>query len=453
LIRSEVLGEDSLYHSRHGRRSLLKAKTILSRIDSTSGTFLDVGCNQGVVSMELMSKLKGFDFTGIELQEGTLNKVLKDDPRFQLIEADVGKFSPINSYDYIFYGAVHHHIVRDYGFNRAAEVFFWLCAITNEKLFFETGHLTEGARWRWQECIAERFSSDEEHVHFLISLIQDRLVEFNVVASYKIHGVKRWLIEFVFDGTVQEPRFELYPTVRSNGRENQVLGSRNELSNYAVEVEYLKSGGVFHKRYLFSREAARLEYMIGNGLHYDWAVSPIRQGENEYVIEFPLIEGVSLKDLCEGTRVTKAIAAEIVAISRQLSVAIIPSEVAVKIGLHSRECNYLKVIDFNINNIIIDNQGRVKVVDFAFFKRDSKYRNYKNLHEIFLSLKARPVRRKLYLFLYFFHVNFLLVQNIFYRPERRVLQGLPSYASLLIIKVRNVVDRLLVKFFPSYREM
>src|SRR5690606_16398339 len=128
--------------------------------------------------------------TGIELSKSVVEHSLLMNPRFQLIVGDVTRVASYGYNDVCVYGAVHHHILHEYGLDTAIRTLKYLAKSTRSTIFFETGQLCEIGRWPWQRTLRRYFSSDEAHFNYLLASIEDRVADIKVIGRYWIHGVR-----------------------------------------------------------------------------------------------------------------------------------------------------------------------------------------------------------------------------------------------------------------------
>lgn len=447
---------DSGYHGRHERRSLKRAERIACHIKE-SRNFLDVGCNEGLVSECLLRSGKVSKATGVEISDAKVSGWLSECDKFTFVNGDVLSLEFEEKFDCIFYGAVHHHVVREAGFDEALKIFQKLAGCCEGKIFFETGQLTEGGRWEWQRNILKRFSNDEEHIWYLLQSIEPILQGFKVIGRYWIHGVRRYLCEIsVSQKSVNDKCSGLvgYSNSISDDKaaHEEGLGwldvGESKYNDFGPDFLKVVSGeaDLFVKRRNLMRHFDIVEFDIGISLPFDWAVKPLKMSGLGLV--FPWISGQLFRDASPSAYDPKEVKRKLdqVIVDAKTHKVFLPPSL-----LRSRsDCSLFDVVDFNPENFFIVD-GEIKVVDFEYFSDRSAARNFYNFSKLYFSLGERWVGLKFWII----GVGMMLalsVKDSCAPFEVRVLRRAPSLLSWLGVKVRTAAGLVLIKVIPALSE-
>lgn len=454
---SSVWSGDSNYHRRHCRRSLKRAERIGCHL-VRANTLLDVGCNEGLVSEYLLRMGKADFVTGIEMSDAKLSNWLKESAHFELINASVEDVAFERRYDCIFYGAVHHHIVRESGITTAVKIFQKLAHACDDRMFFETGQLGEGGRWEWQRALAKYFSNDEEHFWYLLRSVEPILKSFKVIGQYYIHGVPRYLCEISFKSQGDETKDfdfsvggfdEIQRFRRMDGSKAFKLESDRQADSLSPTFKRLEQSG----QYIFTKQRPLLphvdltEYQIGSQLDFSWAVRPL--GYSDAGIVFPWVEGKAIaKEKGFSGSLQRQLIAQLDTIMRDAKRRRVDLQPSLLVGCKRRST--FDVIDFNINNYLLVGE-ELKVVDFEFFSDVTRSRNYINFANVYYRLGARVPACKYYSYGLLGMLAESAGNSI--RPfEVRVVRRSPSLLSWLHTLIRSRTGRLLIRLFPFLSE-
>lgn len=469
MIRQNVpWSGDRDYHARHSRRSLRRARCI-SRHLPEGGTFLDVGCNYGITSKFLLEAGKVRSATGIELASDALSQELAVNPRFRFIQGDICEIELDSRYDTIFYGAVHHHIVRERGLNTALRVLQTLTASCDRYMFFETGHITEGGRWAWQRCLRRHFRTDEEHLFFLLQMIEPWIEDFDLVGKFYIHGVRRWLIRVEVK---QQPI--LGDKASSTIVRNDGLASDKDLGLGLSQVRSIEApsllsresgnrywrdaasgaGPAFVKLRPALRHIDKDEFHIGRQITHDWAVQPLEERPEDGIV-FPFVEAKSISSLGPltssmrtelGGQILRIYCSALATMISPPKRFLLPTPSAVSM---------LQIVDLNQNNLLVaewDGSVKVMMVDF---ERQSNHYLWKNrLHIAGILFRLR--RHRFFALSQFcigvvtggLHLMRYQVAGV----RKRVINRQPSLLSFLIAELRSVTGSIIVRIIPSLAE-
>lgn len=457
-FRKEEWDGDSGYHKRHTNRSTRRAERIACHLKKVS-SFLDVGCNEGLVSEYLLKAGKVERATGIELSNAKVSSWLKDNEHFRFIQGDIEKLELTEKYECIFYGAVHHHIVRESGFDAAVDVFRRLAYSCTDKIYFETGQLIEGGRWGWQREIAKYFSNDEEHFWFLLQTIEPILKGFKVVGRFYIHGVRRYLCEISVKDVREKPldvNFQLPEIREEQDFFRGVGGGCNGLHSVGSNMRFFgpcfkkietDEGDFFIKQRSSALHVDFLEYQIGRSVDFDWFVSPL--GLSESGIVFPWIQGAPLMKVRGLSKAAKMQAvAQVDAILHDAKSKIVSLPDSLFNG--RSHVRIFDVVDFNVNNFLFENE-ELLVVDFEYFSGENSARNYLHFSKLYFHLGAFSKAVSFAVYGGCIRLS-LAVKYSFYPFEVRVLRRCPSLFSWMLAKFKGGLGVALIKLFPRFSE-
>lgn len=149
---------------RHYYRDTSAGATFDARLAAIRGVLVpgsgivDIGCNDGRMSLALLSSGHASRATGIDLE----NIVDGEDPRFSFIAADLRQTgaSPVPETDAILCLNVLHHLLP----MGSAFVQRFVADLLHraETVLVDLGSLTERGPWPWRQLMARLWSSDEE---------------------------------------------------------------------------------------------------------------------------------------------------------------------------------------------------------------------------------------------------------------------------------------------------
>lgn len=465
MLHGEYQGEDSQYHSRHGRRSRERAKLVAQGL-SAGKSFLDVGCNQGVASQYVLDAFPAQTIraTGIELSRTTVSPALLANPAFSLIEGNICDVSLTDRYDVVFYGAVHHHIVRDKGLGSAIGAFIKLVDHCNETLYFETGHLGEGPRWEWQHAIRRYFSSDEEHVFFLLRCIEDKIKTFSVVGKFLLHGAPRWLLKIELKPFTERPGKSLVHRtelryVRTFGSRSQELIKRQEngvFSPVEFGIEGEGDSRVFIKRYIYDQAVARRERMLAQQADAAWAVKPLGEMDASGALYFPFIDGLTLSSAGALPKSARAFCAnKVLCIFRECHAIRVPDASHAVLIPASKSSALIDVVDMTVNNFMYSEaQGKpaLWMIDFEPHSNHNRFRNCRNIAQVLWHLREKRFLACILWLQYAAGSVRCAVEYQFKGVDQRIRDRQPAIGALLLIRCRNWIEGCLVRVFPRLRE-
>ncbi|MCB1054779.1 MAG: class I SAM-dependent methyltransferase [Acidobacteria bacterium] len=460
---------DATYHDRHSRRTLARARTIERHLGAAK-TLLDVGCNRGLTSAHLLAAGVVDRVTGLELQRSTLAPDLLADPRFEFIEGNVCDIELTTSFDAVFYGAVHHHIVRERGLGEAIRVLRQLTSHCGQVMFFESGHITEGGRWPWQRVIRRYFRTDEEHLSYLLRSVEDQIRSFEVLGRFRIHGVSRWLLRLdLLPGSERlkplagAPIIELdgyrrTRFVRSFGSYRQDLKPATaEATDSPVELSvahHPKKPTLFLKRARFAPGALHQEYLQGRVLSRPWAVKPLgRSTEGDLV--FPWADGDKLCEVSSRPAATRAAVAD--DLLRLISEAARTPALQVRrlIAPPGPQASLVDVVDFNPNNLLVEDKNGVPMVRMVDFEIQSNHYRWRNRLHLARALETlgqhRPRAWRERLLGTLSGIRHLLRYQL--APiEVRLRDRQPSFASLAVAEANSLLGHCLARLLPRHHD-
>lgn len=456
---------DSNYHSRHARRTLRRAEQIAAQIDGPA-KILDIGCNNGITSQFLLDSGKASHVTGVELHASTVAESLLANPNFDLIEGNIVNLEIQQRFDVIIYGAVHHHIVNFNGLSVAVQTLQKLIALCDGSLFFETGQIGEGGRWRWQRKQRKYFRTDEEHFFYLMRSIEDQISSFDVIGRFWIHGIRRYYLQIDVDDSSAEvipdstenllnwPEPKVGPYTRTFGSRDQTLQLESDAQPQDSPTLFWSSevdGGQFIKQHRDIPIAAKYEYLIGKQLDLEWSVKPLGLTHDRSALVFPWLEGaVPISHFSEAPRsIRQSIANQVIEIFKDAYETSINLEPNLLLAPTQRsKVRLIDVCDFNKNNfLVVDDNGAelVKVVDFEMQSTHYAYRNRLHRAQIISMLGVYRFRcfhdRVLGSVLGFWWL--LRYQVVSFSGRVRARQ--PSFLSLIVAEVRSFGGQILGK--------
>jgi SAM-dependent methyltransferase len=461
------IGEDSGYHGRHTRRTLQRAKAIVRSLSDTSGdteSLLDVGCNRGLTSQYLLEAGTIGKAIGIELERTTVMPSLRTDPRFTLIEGNISNIEISQRFDIIVYGAVHHHIVRNYGLGAAINILHRLTDHCDRHLFFETGHITEGGKWEWQRALRRYFRTDEEHIFYLLKSIEERVSDFEVIGKFWMHGIRRWLIRIdmrrgqsavsTSNRTKRHSSDEDY--IRTFGRRGQRLISKStDRHDSPTEFSIIKCDGkrFITKKYLHHTGVPAQEYAIGQTVVHDWAVKACSIGPDG-ILTFPYIDGTSLRDVKNRAPLEQySIASQLLRIWKEAKATRICASNSLLIPIH-QTTSLLDVVDMNVNNIIISHVGKspvVRVIDFEPHSNHNLWRNRLHFARMMSALgRNRLWAIRMFIAGYWSGLAYCLTYQL-RGIKTRIANRQPSLASILVAESRTLMGGV-IRTIPFLRE-
>lgn len=455
---------DANYHSRHSRRTLSRAECIAAHIKVPSRV-LDVGCNNGITSQYLLDTGKATHVTGVELHASTVDKKLLDADDFELLEGNIVDIELQDRYDFIIYGAVHHHILNFNGLTTAVNTLRKLVAQCDGSLFFETGQIGEGGRWRWQRAIRKYFRTDEEHFFYLLRSIEQEIEDFEVIGKFWIHGIRRSYLRIDIGqskGRSNFPQFSkrsAWPNEKS-GPFGRTFGSRGQSLSHETESGIDESpswfwtsddsGGQFIKLHRHHPIAATHEASIGEQLDAEWAVRPLGITEDPAALIFPwLKDAVPVDNFTSAPEsARRRIAAQVLEIfadarTRKIRV---DHEVLMSVGPTAR---VIDVCDLHANNLLVTPSGDdnvVRVVDFEQQGVHYAYRNRMHLARILWRLKQHRIKSiSNYLVGLIIGFGWLLRYQAVPLADR-IRARQPSLISVFVAEVRSKAGRMLGVF-------
>jgi SAM-dependent methyltransferase len=461
MMITPVSTADPHYHARHRSRSRRRAECISRYIERPSSV-LDVGCNEGITSRYLLETGKAYNVTGIELARGTVSPSLLTDPRFTFLEGDITAIEVPDRYDVCIYGAVHHHVLGQFGLGVAVSVLQKLAAKCERTLFLESGHLSEGGRWGWQREMHQYFRSDEEHLHYLLSTIEQLVKKFQIIGRYWIHGVRRWYLKIDLHPFEQRRLGGICPVdsmpQASTSSFGRTFGSRHQqlvrnASVAAAESPTMfwlavdKHGKqVFLKRHVHRPAAAIKEYIIGQQVKHEWAVRPLGASDEFGALVFPYVsESTNLATAgLEADEYRETVTKLLLKIFEDAKRTMITMDEKLLLPLAAPK-SLLDVCDLNYNNILItkSNDGiALRVIDFEQQGSSYRWRNRLNLAVSLLRLRRRMVRAVLEYALGVLGLLRHLVISQFRRPEQRIRDRQPALLSVVVTELRSHTGRL-----------
>lgn len=187
--------DDQTYYSRRGAEILAKKeavrKFVLARKDIA--TVLDIGCNNGDMSHQLMEH--GISVLGLDISNN-----LQIPKGYSFARCDVTEIQNVLLNHCTLFLSLYHHIVCANGLDAADELFYKLLLRTNY-LLFDCGNVEEKGidRQQWIASLKRHFSTERELLdHFGVSYVPIR--------AWNTAGASRTIVVFrrdSFDQGVQ----------------------------------------------------------------------------------------------------------------------------------------------------------------------------------------------------------------------------------------------------------
>ncbi len=459
MTEKRTNASDAGYHGRHARRTLHRAEQIAANINGPV-RILDVGCNNGITSQYLLDSGVASHVTGIELRESTVDAALKGRDDFTLIEGNIVDIELDSDFDVIVYGAVHHHILRFNGLAAAIDTLQKLVRHCTQHLFFETGQISEGGRWPWQQDMRRHFRTDEEHFFYLLRSVEDQISRFDIIGQFWIHGARRAYLRLDrareqnvsgYAETLDWPGDAQGPMVRTRGSSNQSLMRmrETELSDSPTRFWTSKSTSRFLKQHVHHPVAGPVEFAIGSQLDASWPVKPegVTHENNALVFEW-LADAKPIREF--GTApadVRRRLADQVVGIHRQAR----RTSVTLPEGCLLTSASSLRltdVCDLNLNNLLVTSSNDseiVRVVDFEQQSTAYRYRNRLHLARTLRTLDQYPGLAARLTMGGWIGIVLQLLRNQFRPLKERIANRQPSAMSLLVADLRSAAGRVLGK--------
>jgi SAM-dependent methyltransferase len=468
----EYKGEDAKYHYRHQERTLQRAEKIAAFITAGSRV-LDVGCNNGITSNYILRNTEAASVVGVELSAATVDQDVRNDDRFDFIEGNICDLKIEGVFDSIVYGAVHHHILREKGLGESIKVFRNLISHCRSQLFFETGHITEGGRWEWQRAIRRHFHTDEEHLHYLMRSVEDRIAEIKIIGKFRIHGVRRWLIRIKLndrkDGVAelfdQLPLDVVSLDLIPSRRMFRTFGSNKQQIYYGLDISrespnwfYIVDTG---KKRLFVKQAVHSPFALLKEARVvlqsagSFGVPPVGRTD-EVALVYPYVEGKTLFDyVAVNPRSRSEIARQIINIWEKCSTETINVSYGLLLPL-ANNAKLSNVIDLNQNNFLIEECSDgvfVVLVDFEPQSNHYGWRNRMHIARILFKLRYGCIRASLLWIIGVLLGVWYLFKYQFISIEKRIIDRQPSLGSVLLANIRTITGRALIRIAQSLKEL
>lgn len=148
---------------------------------------VDVGCNKGEMSYHLIKH--GIEVIGIDISP---KEALNPPDDYPFIQMNVAEQEIPFTADVIIFLSVYHHLVYNYGLEKADEVFFKLLSKT-KYLLFDSGHPQETGIYRqsWVNELRKHFSSERE-------LLDHFSIPYEILGKWKTNqGDERTIVVFI----------------------------------------------------------------------------------------------------------------------------------------------------------------------------------------------------------------------------------------------------------------
>ena len=405
-------------------------------------TFLDVGCNSGAISAELLKLNKNLQITGMDLSATLVDSELLKNPRFTFKELHLTQSTSIPDVDVIHYSAVHHHIVHKQGLINATLILGNLVSHC-ENLVFETGMIAEGSGFEWQQSLKNYFFSDEEHIHFLLSHLAERLSDFDVVDNFRIHLTSRPIIALRTKTlTVRKPR----PDSPQDCTAEKFIGRSAKLNRLHQDDRYMYYNiekEAFSKIRTSFHFLAEIEHKIGSQISHEQAVRPCIYRDGALYFKFKehhLLDLEVIKNTSNQVKITWA--HQINSWIEYLQTRTIQLE-ETPFPIFGTTICAIDLIQLSNRNIIIDSLSqKLLFIDFEPFATNNCWRNYFWMAHLMWQLGHLTYAIK-----YFLKFSHSYIALCFKRPsfQQRVLDKRPSLITISTTIIRSLMTKVWAK--------
>lgn len=418
---------DFTYSKRYVKRNNKKTKVILNNLVKLEN-FLDIGCNQGYVSKSILEKGLAIKGCGIELNRNVIDKWLLSSKNFQLFEGDVMDFQFDKNYDLIIFNSLHHHIFGKFGKIKSWILWNKIIDHCGKVLIFETGNINEKGDYYWKNKIKKYFNNQEEYINELLKAIGPRLKKVEIIASLKIHGVKRPIYKILlhplkskFD--IKNNLFNIYGDYyksynewelikcfnRTIGRKNQKLIDVEESNNYYSSQIYYgvkffllknkRSGKrAFGKKIIDDPIKQIREFYINSNIN-NTRITKIFEVNDTYglIFSFKPWEKLGNVDFLNvGNK--KQFEKEIILFFKDIKTIFINTDFFdIEPKIFKQRRSLYKIVDFHPNNFLLqienNNIKNWTVVDMEYFSNNNTLRNKMHLKSILKQLKTPLYKR------------------------------------------------------------
>lgn len=456
-LDNETNRADRSYNKRHDRRNTQRIEAIASHCPAVE-TALDIGCNEGYISQMLLDRGLVSRVDAIELDHTIVSDRLKSDSRFSLSTMDVTECDFDKTYDCTVYGAVHHHVFGRHGYRAAFETWVRIVDHTDRLIFFETGQMSEGARWYWQRALRNYYGSDEGHLADMLLTVGPRLKSVRIAGMHWIHGTRRWLLRIELFPKIEmdtsEPRGRQEESpVRVEARWQRSIGSRKQelvrAGRERVEgvhegVMYAEgtAGGhegrrVFCKKHVSNAKMA-YEVSIAGQVQSDYFITPLAYDESHGIV-FPFIDMPKLEQLRRGEiRNPGVLRDHLLAVHEYADGHCVAVDI-----LGGTNVRVSEVVDLNRANFFYDqDQERLLVCDMEVFSLDCRRRNGWNLAKTLLRVGPYDLCTLRLCVRGAVGYAVDLVGSCARDPVARILGRTPCIAASLYARLRELLDKV-----------
>lgn len=143
-------------------------------------TVVDIGCNSGAISKNLLQEVTGYDLTP--------QKDLNHAKNYKYKQIDIINQDVIQERDCTLFLSVYHHILVHEGLEKADQVFYKLL-FKSDYLIFDSGGPDEKESKYWVKKLRKYFTSYEK-------LLDHFNVPYKILGSWEIGGAKRTIVVF-----------------------------------------------------------------------------------------------------------------------------------------------------------------------------------------------------------------------------------------------------------------
>ena len=422
---------DLKYHQRYHLKPEKRAK-LLNRLFPQMETMLDIGCNSGAVSLELLNLNSRLRIIGIDLDSRIVLPNLLEHNRFEFLETELTPDTVLPSADVVHYSAVHHHIVHKQGLVAATRIFSNLLA-TAENLVFETGMLTEAGDFSWQNSLRSYFSSDEEHLHFLVSHTQSAIRSFCKEDTFYIHLATRPLIHFLSKQAKQRDI-----CIDQSARKLKLPIQQKPVGKSLISAEdylwYARDNCYFYKIRPYFQVLSELESEIGRQIKSTNALKSRLTSPGH--LSTNLVRASQLTKI-SAIKNQKLIAHALISWIKELETTEIDLS-RYETSIYGNQISAIDLIEVSGRNILIEETTQQTIfIDFEPFSNNNRWRNYLRSASLLLKLGAFYHSAK-YLFLSLAYYMALMLTR--YSLEQRIVDKRPSGFGVLHSLINRVIS-------------
>lgn len=258
------------YHPNFFKPSKSKRSSCFDRLDLikghiSKGSLLDIGCSGGFYSFGLngrCSPIVAFDYVEDLIKECLVIQKKYNtgiDFRVASLTADFVKDS--GPWENVLYMSIHHHIITQFGFDKAAEMFSDLSKHCL-RMFFDMGQKNENCReHKWWQLLPEIKDQEKWLVDYILS--NTEFVDIDVIGSSSVHGVNRFFFklekEKIGDYFVLKKLYRTEGSLNQRFTEDVISQTEKKRTFYIVQKD--------NKKYWIKEYT---DPSLGHGIEYEY---------------------------------------------------------------------------------------------------------------------------------------------------------------------------------------